>query len=60
MFFHASTFARSRGCWLNTRPIASVGERTSLASVHAMKETCVITNLDILPDFNLNRSENVA
>ena len=44
MFFHALTFARSRGSCLNTRPLGRVfkhGPRDE-ACVNAMKQTCVI------------------
>ena len=47
MFFHAITFARSRGSCLNKRPIGRVfkhGPRDP-ASVNAMKQTCVIVIL---------------
>ena len=39
MFFHTLTFAGSRGSCLKTKPI---GRAEDLASVNAMKQTCVI------------------
>ena len=47
MFFHALTFARSRGSCLNTRPLGRVFKHCSRdqASVNAMKQTCVIVIL---------------
>ena len=44
MLFHALTIARSRGCYLNTRPIGRVLKHLprDQASVNAMKQTCVI------------------
>ena len=43
-FFHALTFAESLGCCLNTRPIGRMFKHLprDLASVNAMKQTCVI------------------
>ena len=62
MFFHALTFARSRGSCLNTSPSGRVIKHRPRdpASVNAMKQTCVIVILALLPDFSINRSENVA
>ena len=51
MFFHALTFAGSRDEAVRPR---------DPTSVNAMKQTCVIVILYILPDFNLNRTEHVA
>ena len=47
MFFHALTFAGSRGSCLNTRPIARVFKHLPRdpARVNAMKQTCVIVIL---------------
>ena len=47
MFFHALTFARSRGSCLNTRPLGRVFKHPPRdpASVNAMKQTCVIVIL---------------
>ena len=47
MFFHALTFAGSRGRCLNMRPIGRVLKHFSRdpASVSAMKQTCVIVIL---------------
>ena len=42
MFFHALTFAGSKGSCLNTRPL---GRSRDPASVNAMKQTCVIVIL---------------
>ena len=44
MFFHALTFAGSRGSCLNTRPLGQVFKQHQRdpASVNAMKQTCVI------------------
>ena len=44
MFFHALTFAGSRGRYLNMRPIGRVLKHLprELANVNAMKQTCVI------------------
>ena len=62
MFFHALTFAGSRGCCLNTRPIGRVFKHhpRDPASVNAMKQTCVIVILHILPYSNPIRTENAA
>ena len=62
MCFHVLTFAGSRGCCLNTRPIGRVIKHLPRdpASVNAMKQTCMIV---ILADFTLFqqiRSENAA
>ena len=56
MFFH------SRGSCLNTRPLGRVFKHRPRdpASVNAMKQTCVIVMLACLPDFSINRAENVA
>ena len=47
MFFHALTFARSRGNCLNMRPLGLVFKRCQRdpASVNAIKQTCVIVIL---------------
>ena len=47
MFFHALTFARSRGSCLNTRPLGRVFKHRprDTACVNAMKQTCVIVIL---------------
>ena len=47
MFFHALTFAGSRGSCLNTRPLGRVFKHRprDTASVNAMKQTCVIVIL---------------
>ena len=47
MFFHALTFAGSRGSCLNTRSLSRVFKHRPRdpASVNAMKQTCVIVNL---------------
>ena len=62
MFFHALTFAGSRGSCLNTRPSGRVFKHhpRDQASVNAMKQTCVIVILAFLPGFSINRTENVA
>ena len=62
MFFHALTFAGSRGSCLNTRPLGRVFNNLPRdpTSVNAMKQTCVIVILAYLPDFNLSRTENIA
>ena len=62
MFFHALTFAGSRGSCLNTRPLGRVFKHRlrDPASVNAMKQTCVIVILHILPEFSIHRVENVA
>ena len=62
MFFHALTFAGSRGSCLNTRPLGRVFKHhpRDPASVNAMKQTYVIIILACLPDFSINRAENVA
>ena len=50
MFFHALTFAGSRGSCLNTRPLGLVFKHRPRdpASVNAMKQTCVIVILAYL------------
>ena len=47
MFFHALTFAGSRGRSLNMRPLGRVFKHhpKDPASVNAMKQTCVIVIL---------------
>ena len=47
MFFHALTFAGSLGSCLNTRPLGGLFKHglRDLASVNAMKQTCVIVIL---------------
>ena len=61
MFYHALTFAGSRGSCLNTRSLGRVVKHRPRdpESVNAMKQTCVIVS-HILPDFSINRTENVA
>ena len=58
MFFHALTFAGSRGSCLNMRPQGQVFKDLPRdpANVNAMKQTCVIVILAFkinLPDSNL-------
>ena len=50
MFFHALTFAGSRGSCLTTRPLCGVFKHRPRdpASVNAMKQTCVIVILAYL------------
>ena len=50
MFFHALSFAGSRGSCLNKRPIGRVFKHRPRdpASVNAMKQTCVIVILAYL------------
>ena len=63
MFFHALTFAGSRGCCLNARPIGRVFKHLPRdpASVNAMKQTCVIVILAYFTLFlNPIRTENAA
>ena len=62
MFFHALTFAGSRGCCLNKRRIGRVFKHLlkDLANVNAMKQTCVIIILQILPYSNQIRTENAT
>ena len=62
VFFHALTFPGSRGSCLNTRPSGRVFKHRPRdpASVNAMQQTCVIVILAFLPDFSINRAENVA
>ena len=62
MFFHASTFAGSQGSCLNTRLLGRVFKHRPRdpASVNAMKQTCVIAFLHILPCFSVNHAENVT
>ena len=62
MFFHALTFARSRGSCLNTRPLGQAFKhrQRDLASVNAMKQTCVIVILAYFTWFQPKRSEKVA
>ena len=47
LYFHAFTFAGSRGSCLNMRPIGRVFKHRlrDLISVNAMKQTCVIVIL---------------
>ena len=69
MFFHALTFAGSLGSCLNTRPLDRLNTRPldrvfkhhprDPASVNAMKQTCVIVILHILPDFALKTLLNI-
>ena len=56
MFFHVLTFAGSRGCGLNTRPIGRVIKHLPRdpASVNAMKQTCVLVILAYFTLFQLN------
>ena len=58
MFFQALTLDGSQGSCLNTRPFGLVFKHCPRdpASVNAMKQTCV----HILPDYIINRAENVA
>ena len=62
MFFHALTFAGSRGSCLTMRPLGRVFKHRPRdpASVNAMKQTCVIVILACLPDFSIIRAENNA
>ena len=62
MFYHALVFAGSRGSCLNMRLLGRVFKHRPRdpASVNAMKQTCVILFLHILPDFSINRAVNVA
>ena len=62
MFFHALTFAGSRGYCLNTRPIGRVFKHLPMdaASVDAMKQTCVIISLAYLHYSIPIRTENAA
>ena len=62
MFFHALTFAGSRGSCLNMRPLGQVFKHCPRdpESVNSMKQTCVMSFLHILPDFSINRAANVA
>ena len=62
MIFHALTFARFGGSCLNTRPLGQVFNHRPRdpASVNAMKQAYVIVILAYLPDFSINRPENVA
>ena len=62
MFFHALTFAGSRGCCLNMTPTGPVFKHLPRepASVNAMKQTCVIVILAYLPYSNPIRTENAA
>ena len=62
MFFHALKFAGSQGSCLNTRPKGRVFKHLprDRASVNAMKQTCVIVFLHILPYSNPIRTENAA
>ena len=58
MFFHALTFAGSRGMCLNTRPQGQVFKHLpgDPANVNAMKQTCVVVILAFkiyLTDSNL-------
>ena len=57
MFFHALTFARSRGSCLNTRPLGRVFKHRPRdpASVNAMKQTCVIVILAYFTWFQLKQ-----
>ena len=61
-FFHALTFAGSRGCCLNSRPIGRVIKHLPRdpTSVNAMKKTCVIVILAYLTLFYQIRTENAA
>ena len=61
-FFHALTFDGSRGSCLNTRPLGQMFKHRPRdpTSVNAMKQTCVIVILAYLPDFSINRAENVS
>ena len=59
MFFHALTFAGSRGCCLNTG-LSVQHHLRDPASVNAMKQTCVIVILAYLPYSSPIRTENGA
>ena len=60
MFFHALTFAGSLVSCLNMRPIGRVLKhlQRDLASVNAMKQTCVIVILAYFAYSNQIHSEN--
>ena len=62
MFVHALTFAGSTRSGLNRRLFGGVFKHSPKdpGSVNAIKQTCVIVIHAFLPDFNLNRTENVA
>ena len=62
MFFHALTFAGSRGRCLNTRPTGRVLKHLlrDPANVNAMKQTSVIVILAYLPYYNIIRTENAV
>ena len=53
MFFHALTFAGSRGSCLNTRPLGRVFKHLPRdpASVNEMKQACVIVILAYFTGF---------
>ena len=63
MFFHALTFAGSRECRLNKRPLGQVFKHRprDLANVNAMNQTCAIVIHVLITwfDFNVNHAENV-
>ena len=64
--FSCINICRSLESCLNTRPLGQVFKHRSrdAASVtgtcNAMKQTCVIVILAYLPEFSINRAENVA
>ena len=62
MFFYALTFAGSRGRCLNTRPIGRVLKHLPWdpTSVNAMKQTCVIAILHILPLSKRERERQIC
>ena len=61
MFFHALTFAGSRGCCLNTRQIGRVFNIIrGTPSVNAMKQTFVIVILAYFTLFQPIGAENTA
>ena len=60
--FSYINICRVRGSCLNMRPFGRVFKHRQRdpASVNAMKQTCSIVIWHILPDFNLNCTENVT
>ena len=61
MFFHALTFAGSRGSCLNTRPLGRVFKHRprDMVLMQCNKHVQSLF-LHILPDFSINRADNVA
>ena len=53
MFFHALIFAGSRGSCLNTRSLGRVFK-------HGPRDPASVNAMHILPDFNLNQTDNFA